>query len=315
MHIEVRRLGGKRLYYLAHSFREGGKPRKVRKYLGADLGNAQLGDLRKRAEKELLDRIESSRRIRDPLHTILSPEEKKAALALIKAEWKHIGIRHLSEKDWKKFTEAFSYDTNAIEGSTVTASEAAGIIRKGAWPKYRTRQEIAETYGVAEAVAYIRKTDENLSVALIRELHRIVFKNSKEYAGQFREKGVEVAVVDGSGEIMHRGAPQKDVPRLLKGLSAWYERNRDEYHPIVLAAVVHDQFENIHPFRDGNGRVGRLLLNNILIKHGLPPVNIELKNRTEYYRSLQAYEKLGDIRPTIQLILKEYRRLAKTLRK
>ena len=76
-----------------------------------------------------------------------------------------------------------------------------------------------------------------------------------------------------------------------------------------MAAVVHNQFENVHPFQDGNGRVGRLILNNILLKHGMPPVNIELKNRQEYYSALQAYEKEGNLRPTIELILKEYKKL------
>jgi Fic family protein len=94
----------------------------------------------------------------------------------------------------------------------------------------------------------------------------------------------------------------------------WYDANRYKYPPLLLAAVIHNQFENIHPFQDGNGRVGRLLLNNILLKHSLPPVDIEFRNRAEYYRSLQVYEKDGNIRPTIELLLKEYRRLRSKLR-
>jgi len=315
MYLEIRKRGKKKLYYLAHSFREENKIKKVRKYLGADLGTERIRVLRESAEKDIYGRIESFRKIGDPFHTILSPAEKESVDELIKEKWKDIAIPHLSEEDWCRFTEAFSYDTNAIEGSTVTASEVAGMIRKDAWPKDRTGQEIAETYGVAKAVGYVRKTKEHLSIPLTRELHRIVFKNSKEYAGAFREKGVEVAVVGRSGDVIHQGAPQKDIPRLLKELVVWYGHNSTTYHAIVLAAVVHNQFENIHPFRDGNGRVGRILLNNILLKHGLPPVNIELKNRIEYYQTLQAYENMCDLRPTIELILKEYKKLAKTLKR
>jgi Fic family protein len=104
------------------------------------------------------------------------------------------------------------------------------------------------------------------------------------------------------------------VERLLKELVRWYNQNKKKYPPIVLAAVVHNQFENIHPFQDGNGRVGRLLLNNVLLKHNLPPLNIEMRNRTQYYAALQAYETDHNIRPTLELMLKEYRALKKMLR-
>ena len=93
----------------------------------------------------------------------------------------------------------------------------------------------------------------------------------------------------------------------------WYENNKNKYPGLVLGAVIHNQFENIHPFRDGNGRVGRILLNSILIKHNLPPINIDFKNRLEYYSSLQAYEKNHDLKPTIKLFMKEYNELKKKL--
>ena len=67
---------------------------------------------------------------------------------------------------------------------------------------------------------------------------------------------------------------------------------------------MHNQFETIHPFQDGNGRVGRLLLINVMIKHGLPPLNIELENRKEYYEALVEYRTSGDLHPTLDLMLK-----------
>ena len=312
MHIEVRKQGSKRLYYLAHSFRLEGKVRKVRRYLGADLGSGELQLLRRQNERYLLGQVGAYRRIGDPLHAVLTPEEKKSIQDLIDKE--DIKIGHLSEDEWLKFTELFTYDTNAIEGSTVTVSDVKDIIETNSWPSDRSKGEIAETYGVADAVKYIRKAKEHMSLPLIKRLHSIVFKNSKSYAGGFRSKGIEVVVADRYGRVVHRGAPQNKIAPLLRELIIWYNKNKKEYHPIVLAAVIHNQFENIHPFQDGNGRVGRLLLNNILLKHGMPPVNIELKNRQEYYASLQAYEKEGNLRPTIELILKEYKKLKKNLR-
>lgn len=307
MHIEIQERRGRKFYYLAHSFRFNGKIRKVRRYLGVDLGKKEIAVLRKQHEKALLEQIESYKKIGDPFHTVLSPEERKAIDDLIhKAD---IGVYHLSEGDWLRFTEAFTYDTNAIEGSTITVSNVRDIIERDRWPSDKSKEEIAETYGVADAVKHIRKTREHLSLDLINKLHKIVFKNSKPYAGCFRGKGVEVVIADRYGNIVHRGAPQNKIVPLLKELISWYSKNKKEYHPIVLAAVVHNQFENIHPFQDGNGRVGRLLLNNILLKNKMPPVNIKLKNREEYYSALQAYETEGNLRPTIKLILKEYKKL------
>lgn len=310
MHVEIRMQGKKKKYYLAHSVRKGGKVRKQRFYLGSDLSSKELAFKRKYAEKSIMERIEAEKAIRDPFRISLSMQEMEELKALeAKGE---MNIIHLSEEDWKQFTVMFTYNTNAIEGSTVNESEVRGILERNTIPP-KPRYEISETYGVAEAISYIRKTREHISLDLIKKLHEIVFKNSKPFAGDFRPKGVEVSVVDGVGRVVHRGAPSEFVVPLLSELAGWYGKNWRKYPPLVLSAVVHNQFENIHPFEDGNGRVGRLLLNNTLIKHGLPPVNIDLRNRAEYYNALQEYENNGNIRPTIELIIKEYKSMKKEM--
>jgi len=303
MHLEKRKQGRKLKYYLAHSFRRSGKVRKVRLYLGSGLTRNALASLRNRAEEKLGQMLENEKRISDPLETILSRRELEELKTLESKA--RLRIAHLSEEEWKNFTEAFTYDTNAIEGSTIGSKEVAEILEKGKWPD-KPKGDISETYGVANAIAFIRKTKERLSLPLILQLHRTVFQNSKPFAGKLRAKGVEVVVADRYGTILHRGAPSSKVRSLLARLVDWYGKNAGKYPPLVLAAVVHNQFENVHPFQDGNGRVGRLLLNNILLKHGLPPLNIELR---------KAYETKQDLRPTIELMLKEYRALKPMLKK
>ena len=311
MHLEIREQKGSKKYYLAHSFREGNRVRKVRVFLGWDLTDDALRQRQKNAETELKKRIEEAKAIHDPFLTVLSSDELKE-LATLEARGE-LQVRHLSESDWTKFKETFTYDTNAIEGSRIEIKEVQNILENRGWPHDKSNEDIAETYGVAEAIDYIRDTDEHLSLNLIKELHKIVFKNSKHFAGNFRAKGVEVVVADAYGNVIHRGAPSTQIEPLLKELVRWYNQNKTVCSPLVLATVVHNQFEMVHPFQDGNGRVGRLLLNNILLKHGLPPLNIELKNRTQYYAALQAYEKKNNIRPTLELMLKEYRALKKLL--
>lgn len=311
MNLEIRKIGKRKKYYLAHSFREGKKVKKIRRYLGRDLSEKQLEVLKKRAEEILKQQIESYKIIRDPLKYELTDKEKEL-INILKNKGK-LEIIHLSEEDWKIFTELFTYNTNAIEGSELKPKEVKEILEENKWPKDIKKEDISETYGVAEAVKYIRKIKEHISLYLIKKLHYIVFKNSKQFAGKFRTKGIEVVIRDGLGNIVHTGAPANRINSLLEELICWYNNHKTKYHPLLLAAIIHNQFENIHPFQDGNGRVGRLLLNNILLKNNLPPVNIGFNNRREYYLALQDYQNKGDIRPTINLILKEYKNLKKYL--
>ncbi|MEA3514352.1 MAG: Fic family protein [Nanoarchaeota archaeon] len=212
----------------------------------------------------------------------------------------------LSEKEWLKFSETFTYNTNMIEGASISKRQVSGILRNDKLPANIEEWEIHETYGVADALKYIRDIRSHFSVKLVTDLHNIVFKNSKSFAGKLRSKGIEVVIKNERGNILHKGAPSKKVIQLLQETKQWYNINKDKYNPLVLTAVIHNQFENIHPFQDGNGRIGRLLLNNILMKHDLAPVNIEYTRRTEYYSALKQYQDYGEILPMIELIQKGY---------
>ncbi len=310
MHVEKRAAGGKTKYFLAHSYREGARVHKFRKYLGQDMKPELLAERKKLAEKLILEEIHKYRMIADPLQVELS-EGEIAKIRELEAKIP-LKIAHLSESDWEAFSKIFTYNTNAIEGSRLTQKEVKDLLGKDKWPD-KPKEDIAEAFGVDEAITFIRAAKEHISLGLIKKIHKIVFKNSKPFAGKFRKKGEEVVVIDGRGIVVHEGAPQPRVPYLLRQLARWYDKNSSRYPGLVLAAAVHNQFENIHPFADGNGRVGRILLNNILIKHGLPPLNIDLENRLEYYASLQAYEKQHDLKPTLELYVKEYKLLKKRL--
>jgi Fic family protein len=218
---------------------------------------------------------------------------------------RQVGLARASKFSWPEFVENFTFDTNAIEGSTLTLAEVKSLLERGKWPN-RVEGDVYEALGVAEAVKHLRTTGDALSLNLIKELHRIVFQNSKSFAGKLRH--VEVAVIGRRG-VIHQGAPAVDVPRLLRELVSWYHTNESRVSPLLLAAEVHARFEIIHPFEDGNGRVGRLLLINILLKNGLSPINIEMENRREYYEAIQLYEDQGNLRPTIKLMIKEYKKL------
>ena len=91
------------------------------------------------------------------------------------------------------------------------------------------------------------------------------------------------------------------VKKEFKGLILWHRSNKKRYHPVAVAAYVHHVFETIHPFRDGNGRTGRLMVNFILRKNGFPMANIRYKERRKYYQALQKAN-ASELKPLVDLI-------------
>jgi len=299
MYIEKRKSGKSIKYYLIHSYREKEKVEKIRKYLGSNLSKKELEEARKKAEekiKELLEEINTK--------VFLFSLTKKQIESLNKLSEK-IDIVHLSKNEWKNFTEDFVYNTNAIEGSTIKEKEVPEILHKD---RAENDEEI-ETKGVAKAVNYIRKTKEDVSLNLLLKLHNLCFKGSKPFAGKFRN--VNVIIRNSIGQIIHTGVPKEELKDYLEDFTEWYKENKDKFKPLTLAAIIHNQFEHIHPFQDGNGRVGRLLLNFILLKNNYPPINIMLEDRREYYQTLQKYSKDDDIKSTLKFLIKQYKKTLK----
>lgn len=297
MYLEKRKEGKKAKYYLVHSYRENNKVKKIRSYLGSDLSCRGLEAAKRRAEQEIRETLESTE--------IFDFSLTKKQIEKLNKYDERIRIRHLERLDWSRFTEQFAYNTNAIEGSTIQLNEVPGILHK----KIAEGSEEMETKGVAKAVGFIRNTKEDMSLSLIKKLHKLCFEGSKPFAGKFRN--VEVVIKNAKGEIIHEGAPASNLHCVLNDMIGWHKRNKSKFKPLVLAAIIHNQFEHIHPFQDGNGRVGRLLLNFILVKSKYPPINISLEDRAEYYNALQEYSKKQNIKPTILFLIKQYRKTLK----
>jgi Fic family protein len=297
MFVEIRKQGKKKKFYLIHTYRVGGKVKRVSRYLGSELDKKVLDKLKKNAEEIIKNQLAEA-----VLNTELSEQE----LEYYRKFDDKIGIIHLQKEDWQRFTEDFTYNTNAIEGSTVPYREVVKLLEHEETPGSYDEQE---TLNVAEAVEYVRKTKEAPSLALIKKLHKICFNKTKRFAGRFRT--VEVVIKDSHGNIVHQGAPARKINALLQELIRWYSKHRRKYPPLFMAAVVHNQFEKIHPFQDGNGRVGRLLLNYVLLKHKHPPININLEDRKRYYECLQEYDETGDVKPTLRFLVSQFRKTYK----
>ncbi|SHE60062.1 Fic family protein [Desulforamulus putei DSM 12395] len=193
----------------------------------------------------------------------------------------------------QKFREEWTYNSNAIEGNTMTLQETLFFLREGLTVQGRTLREHLEMINHAEAVDYLQDAikHRDLTEGLIKEFHAILFSGIKTMAG-----GVPVVpgsyktknnhVLTASGKI-HHYTPASQVPVEMEKLLKWYNDNKGKLHTIELAALFHHRFVAIHPFPDGNGRVGRLCMNFILMKNAYPPAIIRKENRKEYYIALE----------------------------
>lgn len=294
MYVEKRKTGNKLKYYLVHSYRDKKKVKKIRKYLGQNLKKQELEEAKNRAKQRILELLKEFG-TEVFLFTLTKKQIEKLNNYKIK-------ITHFDQKEWQRFTEEFVYNTNAIEGSTVQREEVPEILHM---QKSLGAEEL-ETKGVAKAVECIKNAKEDLSIELMRNLHKICFEGSKSFAGQIRN--VEVFIRNSKGDILHQGVPVSQLQLALKDMANWYGKNKSKFKPLVLAAIIHNQFEYIHPFQDGNGRVGRLLLNFILLKNKYPPINITLEDRAEYYATLQEYQKNQNLKPTVEFLVKQYKK-------
>jgi Fic family protein len=301
MFIEKRKVGKNTKYYLSHTFRDEKKVKNIRRYLGQNLSPKELEDLSKQAEKHISGQIEELKT------EIFNFSLTKNQVEQLNKYDSKIEILHLTKDQWKTFQEDFVFNTNAIEGSTVLENEVKDILEKK--HEAKTSDE-KETIGLSKAVDYIRECKENLSLDLILKLHKLCFEETKSFAGKFRDD-VEVVIKNSLGDIVHRGAPKELVLSEMEELIKWYQDHNTSFKPLVLAAIIHNQFEHIHPFQDGNGRVGRLLLNFILIKNSYPPINIFLEDRNEYYNTLKLFSDSEELKPTLRFLISQYNKMIK----
>ena len=288
VYTEIKELRGRRYYYRVISIRRGDKVSKKRIYLGADLDKKEINMKEKDADLKL-----------NQLNSLLSENEKKE---LEKIKNKHLEDNKEDLKSkYEAFCSLFTYDSTGIEGNTLTLQETAQLLFENSVPGGRSLREINESLNHKEAFDYILKNKRDISKEVILKLHEIVCKNTlkpelKGQIGKYRTVQVYIRGVEWLPPKPH------EVPREMRNLFIWYSKNENIIHPLILAAYFHSAFETIHPFVDGNGRVGRLLMNLILRRNNYPMINIPNSRKLEYYNSLEKAQVKGDLRPLIKFL-------------
>lgn len=181
------------------------------------------------------------------------------------------------------------YNSNAIENSTLTLEETEKILLQIDLDRYITDREIFEAKNLARVVSYIdkRAKEQELTLDVILSLHKMLISNIRDdIAGRFRSGNEYVRV----GSHIAPG-PQEVVGRLEKMLS---EYNAVSHENIVKRiAKLHLVFEYTHPFCDGNGRIGRVINNFLLMREGFVPINIKFMDRRNYYDAFREFDENG----------------------
>lgn len=185
----------------------------------------------------------------------------------------------------EEFLVEFTYNSNAIEGNTLTLQETA-LVLEGVTIDQKPLKDHLEAVGHRDAFLYIQQLVSDkvaISERVIKEVHSLVLISRPDDRGVYRRIPVKIMGA-------HHEPPQPYlVPKLMESLIVGQKAVRR--HPIENAALFHLDFEGIHPFIDGNGRTGRLILNLMLMQQGYPPINVKFADRKRYYACFDHYYK------------------------
>jgi len=183
----------------------------------------------------------------------------------------------------EEFTVEYTYNSNAIEGNTLTLRETDMVLR-GLTIDQKPLKDHMEAVGHKEAFDYVRelvKKAEPISEHLIKQIHYLILADKKDDRGVYRR--VPVRIMGAAHEPVQPYLIAQQMEQLLQRYTGSTE------HIITKLARFHIEFESIHPFIDGNGRTGRLLVNLELMKEGYPPIDIKFTDRLAYYNAFDEY--------------------------
>jgi len=208
-------------------------------------------------------------------------------------------LRPLSDVQVKNLKNVYdiqlTYNSNAIEGSTLTYSETKLILNEGITIGGKSMNEHLEAINHKEAISFIEKianiNTKEIRLMDIKNIHHLVLKGiDNKNAGAYRTQNVGVVKSDGD---IHSFTQPLNIEEEMNEFIEWLHSQTIE-EPILLAALVHLKFVSIHPFIDGNGRTARLLMNLVLLQNSYPQAIIKVSNRAKYIQAVETYQQSSD---------------------
>jgi Fic family protein len=285
VNVVKRRKGNQDYYYLYHDSRKGRQRKQLEVYLGKEIPK----DIEERKRQFALD-IER--------HDWLPKIEK--IHKNFRESQKNIP-RSVQQKELESFSVRFTYNTQRIEGSTLTLRDTALLLEDGLSPSNRPRSDITEAETHQKLFLEIMRQKDELSLALVKRWHKELFLQTKpDIAGIFRNYDVRIS------QSRFVPPPHTAINILTRKFFGWYHTSKKKLNPVELAAMVHLKFVTIHPFGDGNGRITRLMMNHVLNRFGYPLLDIDYGDRRSYYTALEKSQTKNDELPFLKWFMKRY---------
>ena len=298
VYIYKKPIGNRNYYYLRASEKKGKKlVTKDIAYLGSSINEVKsnLDKLSKYKEQirkayrtinlflesnHFLEKAKSLKLKQDPLLKDKTDEVEACKIHYLEVFRK---LDELTKKEiLKNYVIEFAYNTASIEGNTINLEEARNLLSEGITPKDKTLREVYDLQNTEKVFFELlnKGLKNELSHKLIIEIHDKLLENIDNRKGY---RMTDIRVVRSNFDASPGKYVKTDIDLLLK----WFNENKNKLPPIVLAIVFHHKFEKIHPFMDGNGRTGRMIMNYILLNNNLPPTIIHKKNRKEYLEAMR----------------------------
>lgn len=190
------------------------------------------------------------------------------------------------------------YNSNAIENSTLSLPETEKILHQLEISRHISLREVFEARNLAQVYEYIKQTapQQPLTISMILLLHKMLITNIRDdIAGRFRKNNEMVRVGN------HIGIPTEFIEQRVQELLIRYNSEIDT--PFIhRVAQLHAEFESIHPFLDGNGRIGRVINNYLLIREEFPPIIVRNKDKESYYSALRSFDDSHSVKPIIRIV-------------
>ncbi len=296
-------INGKPYYYLRISKKVKNKTIvKDIAYLGSDVSKIQkkLDNLPKKYQKEIKKTYRNIKKHIESEYFLKKAKTLKIKkseyldkevieqIEAIRLHYKEVFLKldDLTKKDvFKNFLIDFAFNTTSIEGNTISLAETQKLLTENLTPKNKTLREVYDLQNTEKLFFELIDSKARINNKLIIKIHDKLMQDIDIRKG-YRTHDVRVF------RSRFDSSPAKYIKIDMNILLKWLKKNKRKFHPLILASLFHQKFERIHPFAEGNGRTGRMVMNYLLMRKKYPPIIIRNSKRNEYLDALSKANKI-----------------------